>query len=105
MGGAAASNNEFHINGGTLTVNAGGDGLDSNGSINMTGGTVIVNGPTNSGNGALDYDGTFEISGGYLVAAGRLGYGTRNIRCVYAKYHCDDIPCNAKSWNTCTCTR
>ncbi|WP_339190658.1 carbohydrate-binding domain-containing protein [Paenibacillus sp. FSL R5-0490] len=73
MGGAAASNNEFHINGGTLTVNAGGDGLDSNGSINMTGGTVIVNGPTNSGNGALDYDGTFEISGGYLVAAGSSG--------------------------------
>ncbi|WP_405131034.1 carbohydrate-binding domain-containing protein [Paenibacillus sp. FSL H8-0317] len=73
MGGAAASNNEFHINGGTLTVNAGGDGLDSNGSINMTGGTVIVNGPTDSGNGALDYDGTFEISGGYLVAAGSSG--------------------------------
>ncbi|MET1138571.1 dockerin type 1, partial [Bacillus subtilis] len=50
-----------------------GEGLDSNGSINMTGGTVIVNGPTNSGNGALDYDGTFEISGGYLVAAGSSG--------------------------------
>ncbi|MGN7414785.1 carbohydrate-binding domain-containing protein [Paenibacillus sp. SAF-068] len=71
--GAASSNNEFHINGGTLTVNAGGDGLDSNGSINMTGGTVIVNGPTDNGNGALDYDGTFEISGGYLVAAGSSG--------------------------------
>ncbi|MGO4732798.1 carbohydrate-binding domain-containing protein [Paenibacillus sp. 2KB_22] len=72
-GMGAASNNEFHINGGTLTVNAGGDGLDSNGSINMTGGTVIVNGPTDNGNGALDYDGTFEISGGYLVAAGSSG--------------------------------
>ncbi|OMF13950.1 dockerin type 1 [Paenibacillus amylolyticus] len=71
--GVAASNNEFHINGGSLTVNAGGDGLDSNGSINMTGGTVIVNGPTDNGNGALDYDGTFEISGGYLVAAGSSG--------------------------------
>ncbi|WP_336763014.1 carbohydrate-binding domain-containing protein [Paenibacillus sp. USHLN196] len=73
MPSATASNNEFHINGGSLTVNAGGDGLDSNGSINMTGGTVIVNGPTDSGNGALDYDGTFEISGGYLVAAGSSG--------------------------------
>lgn len=72
-GMGAASNNEFHINGGTLTVNAGGDGLDSNGSITMTGGTVIVNGPTDNGNGALDYDGTFEISGGYLVAAGSSG--------------------------------
>ncbi|WP_366292439.1 carbohydrate-binding domain-containing protein [Paenibacillus sp. AN1007] len=73
MAGKSSSNNELHINGGSLTVNAGGDGLDANGSITMTGGTVIVNGPTNNGNGALDYDGTFVISGGYLVAAGSSG--------------------------------
>jgi len=73
MPGESSGNNELHINGGTLTVNAGGDGLDANGSITMTGGTVIVNGPTNNGNGALDYDGTFVISGGYLVAAGSSG--------------------------------
>ncbi|WFR63896.1 hypothetical protein P9222_06590 [Paenibacillus amylolyticus] len=54
-------------------MNAGGDGLDSNGSITMTGGTVIVNGPTDNGNGPLDYDGTFEMSGGYLVAVGSSG--------------------------------
>ncbi|MFE6074691.1 carbohydrate-binding domain-containing protein [Paenibacillus sp. NPDC057886] len=72
-GGEAATNNELHINGGSLTVNAGGDGLDSNGSIYMTDGTVIVNGPTDNGNGALDYDGNFEMSGGYLVAAGSSG--------------------------------
>jgi len=71
--GEAATNNELHINGGSLKVNAGGDGLDSNGSIYMTKGTVIVNGPTDNGNGALDYDGTFEMSGGYLVAAGSSG--------------------------------
>jgi hypothetical protein len=73
MPGESSGNNELHINGGSLTVNAGGDGLDANGSITMTGGTVIVNGPTNDGNGALDYDGTFVISGGYLVAAGSSG--------------------------------
>ncbi|MFS0859879.1 carbohydrate-binding domain-containing protein [Paenibacillus taichungensis] len=73
MPGESASNSELHINGGSLTVNAGGDGLDSNGSIYMTDGTVIVNGPTDSGNGALDYDGNFEISGGYLVSAGSSG--------------------------------
>ena len=39
----------------------------------MTGGTVIVNGPTNNGNGALDYDENFEISGGVLIAAGSSG--------------------------------
>lgn len=71
--GRTSSNNELRINGGFLTVNADGDGLDSNGSITMTGGTVIVNGPTASGNGALDYDGTFVISGGYLIAAGSSG--------------------------------
>ena len=61
------------INGGHVYVDAAGDGLDSNGSISMTGGTVIVNGPTNNGNGALDYDEDFEISGGVLIAAGSSG--------------------------------
>lgn len=61
------------INGGDITVNASGDGLDSNGDIEMTGGTVIVYGPTNSGNGALDYNGTFEVSGGELIAVGASG--------------------------------
>lgn len=39
----------------------------------MTGGTVIVNGPTDSGNGALDYDGEFNMTGGLLVVAGSIG--------------------------------
>lgn len=63
----------LYINGGNLVVDAQGDGLDANGAIEMTGGVVIVNGPTNSGNGALDYDATFNISGGQLVAAGSAG--------------------------------
>lgn len=63
----------LYINGGTLVVNSGGDALDANGAIEMTGGVVIVHGPTNSGNGALDYDGTFNISGGLLAAAGSAG--------------------------------
>lgn len=63
----------LHINGGTLVVDAAGDGLDANGSIEMTGGVVIVNGPTARDNGALDYDGTFNISGGLLVALGSAG--------------------------------
>jgi hypothetical protein len=63
----------LYINGGYIVVNAAGDGLDANGAIEMTGGTVLVNGPTNAGNGALDYDGTFNISGGFFVAAGSAG--------------------------------
>ncbi len=69
----AAGSYYLYINGGTILVDADGDGIDSNGSIEMTGGTVIVNGPTNSANGALDYMGTFNISGGYFIAAGSSG--------------------------------
>ena len=61
------------INGGYIVIDVAGDGVDSNGSITMTNGTVIVNGPENSGNGALDYDTTFDISGGVFVAAGNNG--------------------------------
>jgi len=63
------------ISGGTLTVNAGGDGIDSNGDLVVTGGTVVVSGPVSNMNGALDYNGTAIISGGTVVAAGASGMG------------------------------
>lgn len=63
----------LYINGGTTTINAGGDGIDSNGSINMSDGVVVIDGPTESMNGALDYTGTFNISGGIMVASGSAG--------------------------------
>lgn len=70
-----APSDEYHlfINGGYAVIDAGGDGLDSNGYFDMTGGLIIVNGPTNNGNGPLDYNGTFNISGGTLVAVGSSG--------------------------------
>jgi hypothetical protein len=61
------------VSGGTLVIDAGGDGFDSNGTAAITGGTVVVNGPTANGNGALDVNGDFTISGGVLVAAGSAG--------------------------------
>lgn len=61
------------ITGGTITVNAGGDGIDSNGNLYITGGTVYVAGPTSNGDGALDYDGEASITGGTLIAAGSSG--------------------------------
>lgn len=72
-GGAATSNLKLTISGGYLSVDAQGDGLDANGSIEMSGGTVIVNGPTANNNAALDYDGSFNMTGGFLVAAGSAG--------------------------------
>ncbi|MBP2242164.1 hypothetical protein J2Z40_002737 [Cytobacillus eiseniae] len=65
--------NMLIINGGYITVDAEGDGLDANGSIAMTDGTVIVNGPTSNGNGPLDYDGSLDMSGGFLIAVGSSG--------------------------------
>ena len=61
------------INGGYVFVDAIGDGLDVNGTIAMTGGTVIVNGPTSNGNGPVDYMGSFTIDGGFFVAVGSAG--------------------------------
>jgi hypothetical protein len=68
-----SGNAVLNITGGTLNVNAYGDGLDANGSIYMSGGSVTVSGPTNDGNGDLDYDSVFEITGGTLVSAGSSG--------------------------------
>ncbi|MFV0287244.1 MAG: carbohydrate-binding domain-containing protein [Demequina sp.] len=73
MPGEEATDAYLEITGGSWFINAGGDGVDSNGSVLMTGGTVVVAGPTNSGNGAVDYAGTFEIDGGTFVATGASG--------------------------------
>lgn len=65
------------ISGGRLYVNAEGDGLDSNGSISISGGLTIVEGPTNGGNGALDKGDTAactaSITGGTVLALGSTG--------------------------------
>ncbi|APT85171.1 hypothetical protein CAQU_08910 [Corynebacterium aquilae DSM 44791] len=61
------------ISGGSHTVDAGGDGVDANGSIELSGGSLVVNGPENNGNGALDYDSALTISGGQLFALGSEG--------------------------------
>lgn len=70
---AADADALIEITGGTLYVNAEGDGIDSNGSITISGGAITVDGPTNSGNGSLDYNGTASITGGTIIAAGASG--------------------------------
>jgi hypothetical protein len=73
-GGFSSSSDYFiYLNGGYVYVDSKGDGIDVNGSLVMTGGTVIVNGPTANDNAALDYDASFKISGGTLLAAGSSG--------------------------------
>lgn len=73
MGENSGSNCSLTINGGTVYVNAEGDGIDSNSYIVMTGGALVVDGPTGNGNGGLDYNNYFTVTGGYLVVAGSSG--------------------------------
>lgn len=57
----------LYINGGIISIDAYGDGIDSNGYVVMTGGTVTIDGTTSSRDGALDHNGTFEMVGGVIV--------------------------------------
>ena len=74
------------INGGYVYIDASGDGLDANGTFNMSGGFVIVNGPDNSGNGAFDYGSSCTVTGGFLIAVGASGMAqmpsSATINCV-----------------------
>lgn len=74
-GGEMANDTNCYIaiNGGTLTIDAGGDGIDSNGSIYVTGGTTYVSGPADNGNAGLDYNGSAQITGGIFVVTGSSG--------------------------------
>ena len=59
------------FNGGYVVTNiSSGDGLDSNGNMIMTGGTVLVHGPQSQPEVGMDFNGSFLISGGLLVVSG-----------------------------------
>ena len=75
------------INGGTLIVNAGGDGLDNNGAIEMNGGLVIVNGPTEQMNGALDLMHLCDERG-YLVAVGETPAWRKHLQRFRRRMRC-----------------
>lgn len=79
------------ITGGKITVNADGDGLDSNGDLRVEGGDITVNGPSNGGNGAIDIGtengGVGFISGGTLIALGASSmaenFGSTSTQCAF----------------------
>ena len=62
----------INIAGGTVTVNANGDGIDSNGTATFSGGTLIVNGPFTGGNASLDTNSDLLLNGA-TVTAGNSG--------------------------------
>ncbi len=59
------------LNGGSLVLKTIlGDVIDSNGSIVMNDGKVIIHGPPAEPEVAIDYNGSFKITGGFLIASG-----------------------------------
>ena len=72
-GMSGGGNYSLNINGGYVFIDAGGDGLDSNGSITITGGYTVVNGPTSNGDSPVDCDGSAAMTGGTVLALGSTG--------------------------------
>ena len=68
MGGS--SDGSVLISGGTLYVKASGDGIDANGTLEITGGSITVCGPTQGDTATLDYDVSGVINGGTFIGTG-----------------------------------
>lgn len=75
-GGPVAANASedclIQINGGVVTINAGGDAVDSNGYVEVTGGE-LVGASSGAGDSALDYEYGATVTGGTVILAGGAG--------------------------------
>lgn len=70
-GQGGSSDYTINIYGGEIFVNAEGDGLDSNGDLNLLGGSLVIWGMKAGGdNEPLDCDGTLTIDGATVFGAG-----------------------------------
>ena len=72
-GGMGSSNGSIAILGGTLYLQASGDGIDANGSLSITGGSITICGPNRGDTASLDYDTTAVIHGATFIATGGAG--------------------------------
>ena len=70
---AGASTCKVVVTGGTTYVSAGGDGVDSNGSVEVSGGVLMVEGPTSNADSFFDYDSSATITGGTVLMVGSTG--------------------------------
>ena len=77
MGGgrgmSANFNGSIKISGGTLYINSSGDGLDANGTLEISGGHTTVVGPTQGDTATLDYDKSGIVIGGTFIGTGAQG--------------------------------
>jgi len=72
-GGSSSSNGSIVISGGKLYINAGGDGIDANGTLTISDGYTVVCGPTRGDTATLDYDVSGVITGGTFIGTGASG--------------------------------
>ena len=72
-GGVSSGNGSIVISGGNLYVKASGDGIDANGTLEITGGYTVVCGPTQGDTATLDYDRSAMITGGTFIGTGAAG--------------------------------
>lgn len=61
------------VSGGNVHITAGGDGIDSNGSVEISGGYTVVEGSSQGDTSVLDYNGTASISAGTFIGTGGAG--------------------------------
>lgn len=73
LGNMSSSNGSITITGGTLYLQASGDGIDANGSLTITGGDITLCGPNRGDTASLDYDTTATISDATFIATGATG--------------------------------
>lgn len=67
------SNGSIKVSGGNLYINSSGDGMDANGTLEISGGYTVVVGPTQGDTATLDYDKSGVITGGTFIGTGASG--------------------------------
>ncbi|MBQ8696814.1 MAG: carbohydrate-binding domain-containing protein [Clostridia bacterium] len=73
LGGMSAGNGSIVVSGGKLHINSSGDGIDANGTLEISGGYTVVVGPTQGDTATLDYDTSGIITGGTFIGTGASG--------------------------------
>lgn len=68
--GSGSSDGSIVISGGTLYIKASGDGIDANGTLEISGGMITVCGPSQGDTATLDYDVSGVITGGTFIGTG-----------------------------------
>lgn len=81
-GGQTSDSHDMTISGGYIYLVADGDGIDSNGALDITGGTIVACGPTDGSNGSVDFGTSMSCTGGVMLALsnnGMMEYGSSGL--------------------------